>query len=136
MSSPRKPLLVNSGTVHGQSHGFDDTSVPGDICMNKNTYSMMIKLTEESLTDIDHWHSIFNKDAQTYDDDSSEIPTMASIAVKVAREKGTKLNLKQIITYESMCSTVLLQLADDGEDHSTCIARYFTNAAPSSSSMD
>ena len=61
---------------------------------------MMIKLIEGSLTEMDHWHSIFNTDVQTYDDESSEIPTMASIAAKVAQEDGIKLDMKQIITYE------------------------------------
>ena len=92
--SPGKLLLIDCGTLHGQSHGFDNISVPGDICMKKTTYSMMINLIEGSLTEIDHWHSVFSKGAQTYDDDSSEIPTMASIAAKVAREDGTKLDLK------------------------------------------
>ena len=85
---------------------------------------------------MDHWHSIFNKYAHTYDDDSSEIPTMASIAAKVAREDDTKLDLKQIITYESICSTFLPQLVNDGEDHLTSIGGYFANAAPSNSSTD
>ena len=37
---------------------------------------------------------MFNKNAQTYDDGSSEIPTIASIAAKAAREKGAQLDLK------------------------------------------
>ena len=33
--SPGKLLLVDGGTLHGQSYGFDDTSLPGDILMKK-----------------------------------------------------------------------------------------------------
>ena len=101
----------------------------------KPTYSMMIKLIEGSLTKMDHWRSLFNKDAKMYDDDSRGISTVASIAAKVAWEDSTTLDLKQIITYESICSKFLLQLVNDGEDHSTYIVRYFANAAPSNSSM-
>ena len=81
--SPRKPLLVDGGILHCQSHGFDNTSVPGDICTKTNTYSMTIKLIEGPLTEIDHQHSIVNKNAQTYNDDSSGFPTMASMPAKV-----------------------------------------------------
>ena len=48
--SPVKWLLVDDGTLHGQFHGFDNKSVPGDICVKKHTCSMMIKLIEGSLT--------------------------------------------------------------------------------------
>ena len=53
--SPGKVLLLDGGTLYGQSHGFDNISVPGDIHVKKNTYSLKIKLTEGSLTGIDHW---------------------------------------------------------------------------------
>ena len=132
--SPGKSLLVDGGTLYGQSHGFDDTSVPGNICTKKSTYSIMIKLIEGSLTEVDHWNSMFNKDAQTYDSDSSEISSMTSIAAKVAKEDDTKLDLKQGITYESLCSMFLLQLVNDCEDYSTSIGSYFANAAASNSS--
>ena len=61
---------------------------------------MMIKLIHGFLTKIDHWHSLSNKDATFYDDDSSNIPTMVSLVSKVVLENGTILDLKQIITYE------------------------------------
>ena len=61
---------------------------------------------------------------------------MASMAAKVAREDGTKLDLRQIITDESIYSTFLPQLVNDGEDHSTSIGRYFENTAASNSSTD
>ena len=49
-----KSLLVEGGTLHSQSHNFDDPSPPGYNCMNKNTYPMMIKLIESSLDGMDH----------------------------------------------------------------------------------
>ena len=52
----------------------------------------MIKLVEGSLNGMDHWQSLFNKDTMPNADDLSEIPTMAYIAAKVAREDGTKLD--------------------------------------------
>ena len=85
----KKPLLVEGGTLHGRPQGFDNTSLPGDTSTKKNTYSMMIEFIERSLTKIDHLHSLFNKDTTTNDDDSGDIPTMASIAAKVTREDGT-----------------------------------------------
>ena len=127
-------LLIDDGTLHGQSQGVDDTSLLGDIRIKKNTYSMMIKLIEAFLTKMYQWNPLFNKHVTTYDDDSYDIPTVACIAVKVAQEGGKNLDLKQIITYESICSTFLLQLVTDGGDHSTTIGSYFANVAASNSS--
>jgi len=55
-----KSLLVEGGTLHSQSHNFDDSSLPGYNCMNKNTYPMMIKLIEGSLDGMDRWQSLFD----------------------------------------------------------------------------
>ena len=106
------------------------------ICTWRKTqkYSMMIKLIKGSLTEMDHWHSIFNKDKQIYDNNSGEIPTMVSIAANIAWEDGTQLDLKQVITYESICSTFLLRLVNADENQSTSIGSYFENTAPSNSS--
>ena len=130
-----KSLFVEGGTLHSQSGDFDDSSLPGYNCMNHNTYPMMIKLIEESLEGMDHWQSLFDKNTTSNEEATSPIPTMASIALKVAREDGTKLDEKQIVTYESICSTFLLQLVNDGEDDSTSIGTFFANAAASISSM-
>ena len=66
----------------------------------------------------------------------SAIPTMASIALKVAREDGTKLDFKQCVTYETICSTFLLQLVNAGQDDSTSIGSYFAHAAASTFSAN
>jgi len=130
-----KSLLVEGGTLHSQSPNFDDSSLPGYDCMNNNTYPMMIKLIEGALDGMDRWQSLFDTNTASSEDALNPIPTMASIAVKVATEDGTKLDQKQIVTYESICSTFLLQLINDGEDDSTSIGSYFANAAASISSM-
>lgn len=56
-----KSLLVDSGTLHRQSYGFDDSSLQGDTCMKNNSYEMMIRLIEGSLHGMDHWQSLFDK---------------------------------------------------------------------------
>ena len=89
----------------------------------------MIKLIEGSLDGMDHWQLIFDKNTTPNGGDVSPIPTMASIAVKVVQEDGTKLDQNQIVTYESMCSAFILQLVNDGEDDSTYIVSYFANVA-------
>ena len=129
--TPNECLIDRSDIKNYQSHGFDTSSLPGDTCMNQNTYPMMIKLIEGSLDGMDNWQSLFDKNKSSNEDTLSPIPTMTSIAVKVALEDGTKLDSKQIVTYETICSTFLLQLVNDGEDDSSSIGNYFTNAATS-----
>jgi len=60
---------------------------------------------------------------------------MVSIAFKVDREDGTKLDPKPIVTYETICSTFLPELVNDGEDNSISVGGYFANTAASISSM-
>ena len=138
-----KPLLVEEGTTNDPSHGFDESSLPSASFTNNNTYPMMIKLIEGSLDGLHHWKSQFDYEPTPDDDISSPIPTIASIATKASREDGTELDMKQLITYETICSTFLLQLLNDGEDDSTSMGRYFANATesaphiyPDSSSCD
>ena len=69
--------------------------------MNNNTYPMIIKLIEGSLDGMDHLQSLFDKNTTSSEDASSPIPTMVSIALKVAQEDGKKLDQK-IVTYESI----------------------------------
>ena len=127
--TPNQSLLSEGGALYGQAHDFDDSSLPGGACMNKNTYPMMIGLIEGSMEGMDHWQSLFDKNPSSNQDASGPIPTMTYIAAKVAREEGTKLDIKQIVTYESICATFLLQLVNGGEDDSTSIRSYFKDAA-------
>ena len=70
---------------------------------------------------MDHWQLLFDNNTTSSKDASSHIPTMAFIELKVAQEDGTNLDQNQIVTYESICSTFLLQLVNDGEDNSTSV---------------
>ena len=117
-------LLVEGSTLYSQSNGLDNSQFPGYNCMNSNTYPMMIRLIEGSLDGINHVQSLYNKNTTTNEDALNPIPTIASIAVKVAQEEGTKLDQKQIVTYETICSTFLLQLVNEGEDDSTSIGTF------------
>ena len=74
---------------------------------------MMIRLIEDSLDGIDNLQSLYNKNTTSNDDDLNPIPTIASVAVKALQEEGTKLDEKQIVTYETICSTFLLQLVNE-----------------------
>lgn len=127
-------LLVESSTLHGQSNGLEYSPLPGYDCMNSNTYPMMIRLIEGSLDGIDNLQSLYNKNTTSNEDALNPIPSIASIAMKAAQEEGTKLDQKQIVTYETICSTFLLQLVNEGEDDATSIGSYFANAAASLSS--
>ena len=133
--TPNQSLLSQGGAL-GQAQDSDDSLLQGDACMNNNSYPMMIRLIDDSMEGLDHWQSLFDKNPSSNLDDSGPIPTMASIAAKVAREEGTKLDIKQIVTYESICATFLLQLVNDGEDDTTSIGSYFKDAATAISPLN
>ena len=127
-------LFVERSTLQIQSNDFNNSPLPDYNGMNSSTYPMMIRLIEGSLDGIDNLQSLYNKNTTSNDDDLNPIPTIASVAVKALQEEGTKLDEKQIVTYETICSTFLLQLVNEGVDDSTSMGSYFANAAESLSS--
>ena len=108
---------------------FNNNPLQSTQVVNENTYSMMIKLIEGSLNDVDLWRSAFDKNRPIEPMGQNSIPTIASIATKAALEDGIHLDEKQIVTYETICSTFLLKLVNDGDDDSTSVGTYFANAA-------
>ncbi len=45
---------------------------------------------------MDHWQLLFDNNTTSNEDTSNTIPTMVSIAIKVAREDVTKLHQKKL----------------------------------------
>jgi hypothetical protein len=50
---------------------------------------------------------------------SLNIPTLQSVALKVAREEGTKLDRKQYVAYEILASTLLLDMLEEAKTNTT-----------------
>ena len=98
---------------------------------HKSDYPMMLKFIQDSIQGIDHWTLLFDDSVASDDDCSghhSKLPTMASILKKAFRTHGTKLDPKQLITYETICATFLLQLINEGCDRTTNLGQYFSKA--------
>ena len=53
---------------------------------------------------------------------------MSGIAQKAAKESGNRLDRKQMIVYETICSTFLLSLVNEGNDETKALGRYFSQA--------
>lgn len=98
----------------------------------RTSFSQMIQIIEgtivggnyddytRTLSDEGGEHVAADMDAHASDnifDDQVEqslnIPTLQSVALKVAREEGTQLDRKQYIAYEILASTLLLDLLED-----------------------
>ena len=132
---PEKSMFIEESNTKRSSNDFNDSSLHHIAFTTNKNYSMMIKLIDGSLNGIGNW--IAQYDDSTYNHDGvSSIPTIASIANRIAKEKGEILDSKQRIAYETICSTFLLGLIHDGDDYSTSLGNYFANAVASITSSN
>ena len=96
--------------------------------VHDNTFPMLLKLIHGSVIDSGIPDNNFDNDNISANSDSSLFPTMSGVAEKAAKESGNRLDRKQMIVYETICSTFLLGLVNEGNDETTLLGRYFSQA--------
>ena len=82
---------------------------------------MMLKMVSGTLVGDNEYNAVYNNNekhlntAKKNENDIS-IPTLASVARKVADLQGKKLDKKQYASYEIIACSFLLQLIQDGSN--------------------
>ena len=110
--------------LSGDSPHFEGHVSP----VHDNTFPMLLKLIHGSVIDSGIPDNNFDNDNISANSDSSLFPTMSGVAEKAAKESGNRLDRKQMIVYETICSTFLLGLVNEGNDETTLLGRYFSQA--------
>ena len=101
--------------LSGDSPHFEGHVSP----FHDNTFVMLLKLIHGSVIDSGIPDNNFDNDNISANSDSSLFPTMSGVAEKAAKEGGNRLDQKQMIVYETNCSTFLLGLVNEGNDLSS-----------------
>lgn len=99
--------------------------------MPSKSYKTLLKIVAGSVVGNQQYNILYDDvdDAaklQKKKKQKTKLPTLESVARKVAEEEGTILDDKQQITYEIICCTFLLGLIYDGYDHHTDLGKSLT----------
>ena len=129
------PSLFDQSRQNGVLSQHDNT-LPNVSKVNQPDYTMMIKYIQESMQGLQHWKALFANDKAIHLNESCSIPTMSSIVIQAMQDDETKLDEKQLVTYEAICSTFLLALINDGDDETTPLGSYFATAAQSANTVE
>ena len=92
------------------------------------TFPMMLKLIHGSAVNTGTVEKNVDNDSISAYSDVSSFPTISGVANTAAKESGNRLDEKQMIVYETICATFLLSLVNEGNDETTALGRYFTQA--------
>ena len=110
--------------LSGDSPHFEGHVSP----VHDNTFPMLLKLIHGSVIDSGILDTNFDNDNISANSDFGLFPTLSGVAEKAATESGNRLDQKQMIVYETICSTFLLGLVNEGNDETTALDRYFSQA--------
>ncbi len=99
---------------------------------NTRSYRMMLQYIQHTLPEGNLKYTDKDIDDCTSSSET-KIPTMSDFIEDIAQKEKTVLDKKQLIVYETICSTFLLSLVDDGRDSSTTLGRYFCDISGNNS---
>ena len=136
-------LSSNDSVLHQHDGRAASTSINnvvsdvGTTNLGEKTFPVMLKLISGSLVGETEYSHIYNMEDQDDDPDVQEqssaldecpVPTLQSIACKIAHKEGKMMDEKQYITYEIICCTFLLGLIEDGQDETTSLGTFLCRA--------
>ena len=124
--SSRDSLLVHQSDTDVMLSGDSSQFEKNFYQFHDSTFPMMLKLIHGSIIDSGNVETNIDNENISACSDVSSFPTISGVANKAAKERGNRLDDKQMIVYETICATFLLGLVNDGNDETTALGRYFS----------
>ena len=109
MTSNKSLIEQDNSTSNSNTFNNTNDSLPIGHGMSQPTIPVKIKLVAGSLVGTTEYTQVYNDIGSGQNiSDSARTPTLVGVALSVASCGGAKMDKKQYITYEVICSTFLL----------------------------